>query len=47
MPVNCQRVRGGKKLRYVGRMCDRDVAHDPPRTRWQFTGIRLAADADL
>ena len=31
MPVNCQRASGGKKLRYVARMCDRGVAHEPPR----------------
>jgi hypothetical protein len=32
MPLNCQRAPGKKKLRYVGRMCDRGVAQDPPRS---------------
>ena len=26
IPVNCQRALGGKKLRYVLRMCDRELA---------------------
>ncbi len=31
-PLNCQRVAGGKKFRYVARMCDGGVTHDPPRS---------------
>src|SRR5262249_17843934 len=35
IPVNCQRASGGKKFRYVDRMCVSGVAHEPPRsTSW-------------
>ena len=33
-PVNCQRELAGKKLRYVARMCESEVAHEPPRSTY-------------
>ena len=41
-PVNCQRLAGGKKLRYVARMCDAGVAQEPPRsTIWPDMNLPL------
>ena len=41
-PENCQRASGGKKLRYVARMCERGVAHEPPRsTYWLHMNLPL------
>src|SRR5207244_665581 len=41
-PENCQRASGGKKFRYVGRMWERGVAHEPPRsTYWLHMNLPL------
>src|SRR5271166_5077563 len=42
MPMNCQRTWGGKKLRYVRRICDCGVAQEPPRsTIWLHMNLPL------
>src|ERR1700691_2547593 len=36
-PLKAQRAPGGKKLRYVGRMCPAGVAQHPPRKTYWLT----------